>query len=286
MNTGRYQAFLDGMRERGYVAGHHFTLEERFADGSTDALATAAQDLVRLRVELIVATGSQSVQAARRATADVPIVVTATSDPIHEGFAQSLARPGRNITGLYTSAAELIEKQIELLRLLLPKLSRLAMLSNPANTGHPLMLGAAREAGAKYGIAVHPHEARTQSEVSRAFAALGHERAQALLICADTFFLQQAQRISALAIQQRLPTLAWTREFAEAGGLMTYGQSVNENFRLAAGYVDQIFGGGKPSEMPFSRSSKVVLTVNRKTFRALGLSLPRSIESRVDEVIE
>jgi putative ABC transport system substrate-binding protein len=284
--TGRYKSFLDGMHDQGYVAGRHFTLEERFAAGNTEALAAAARELVRLKVDVIVATGNPAVQAAQKATSDVPIVVTATGDPVREGFALSLVRPGRNITGLYSSSFELIGKQMELFQLLLPKLSRVAVLQSPANSNHPVMVKTAESFAAKSRIGVQVLQARTKDDIDRAFDDMARGRAQALLICADTFFLQQAPQISELAIKHRLPTLAWTREFTAAGGLMSYGQDANDNFRLAAGYVDKIFKGLKPSELPFSRSPKVSLTINRRTFRALGLTLSKELEARVDEVIE
>ncbi len=286
MSSGRYTAFLNGMREQGYIAGRHFTLEERFAAGNVEALATAAQELVRLKVDVIVASGNPAVQAAQKVTADTPIVVAATSDPVRDGFAVSLEHPGRNITGLYTSSAELIDKRLELARLLLPKLSRLAVLSNPANSGHSASLKVVESFAAKARIGVQALQARTPDDINRAFDDIARERAQALFILADTFFLSQARQVSELALKHKLPTLAWTRAFAAAGGLMSYGQDSNDNFRLAAGYVDKILRGANPADLPFSRTPKVNLTVNRRTFRALGLAVPREIESRVDEVIE
>ena len=284
--TGRYKAFLDGMREQGYVAGRDFTLEERFAAGDTEALGAAAQDLVRLKVDLIVATGSQAVRAAQKATSDVPIVVTQTADPIGEGFAVSLVRPGRNITGLYSSTLEIVSKQIELFQLLLPKLSLMAVLANSGNGSHEATLKTVQSFAAQARINVQPQQARTQDDIDRAFNNMARQRTEALLVLPDTFFLSQAPQISELAIKRRLPTMGWTREFAAAGALMSYGQDAIHNFRLAAGYVDKIFRGAKPAELPFSRTPKVSLTINRRTFRALGLTLSREIESRVDEVIE
>jgi len=286
MATGRYDAFVKGMREQGYVAGKNFTMEERFAGGNMDALAAAANELVRLRVEVIVATGNPAVQAARKATKEIPIVVTATADPVREGFAASLERPGSNITGLYTSAAELVTKQLELVRLQLPKLSRIALLTNPASTSHPRIVKNVEAWGAQNRVAVHSYPVTNQADIESAFAGMARERTQALLVCADTFFLQQATQISQLALKQRLPTIAWTKPFTQAGALMSYGQDSNDNFRLAAGYVDKLFKGAKAAELPFARTPKVSLTVNRTTFRALGLTVSKEIESRVDEVIE
>jgi putative ABC transport system substrate-binding protein len=284
--TGRYKAFLDGMREQGYVAGRDFTLEERFAAGNTETLGAAAQDLVRLKVDLIVATGSQAVRAAQKATSDVPIVVTQIADPIGEGFAVSLVRPGRNITGMYSSSLEIVSKQIELFQLLLPNLSLMAVLGNPSNGSYRAALKAAESFAAQTQVKIQSLQARTQDDIERAFEDMARQRPQALLIFADTFLLSQAPQISELAIKRRLPIMGWTREFAAAGGLMSYGQDAIDNFRLAAGYVTKIFRGAKPAELPFSRTPKVSLTINRRTFRALGLTLSREIESRVDEVIE
>ena len=180
MTTGRYRAFLDGMREQGYVPGKNFTLEERFASGDANELASAAQALVQLKVDVIVATGNPAVQAARKATRDIPIVVTATADPVREGFAATLERPGGNITGLYTSAAELVEKQLELLRLQLPKLSRLAVFPNPASTSHLRILKNVEQWADKAHVSVQGLEISTTSDIERAFADLARARAQAL----------------------------------------------------------------------------------------------------------
>jgi putative ABC transport system substrate-binding protein len=284
--TGRYKAFLDGMREQGYVPGRDFILEERFAAGNTEALAVAASELVRLKVGVIVATGSPAVAAAQKATSYVPIVVTQTADPIGEGFAVSLVRPGRNITGMYSSTLEIVSKQIELFQLLLPKLSRVAVLENPANASHAATLKAAESFAAQARINIQLQRAQTRDDILRAFDDIARQRAQALLILPDTFLLSQAPQISELGVKHRLPIMGWTREFAAAGGLMSYGQDAIDNFRLAAGYVNKIFNGANPAELPFSRTPKVSLTINRRTFRALGLPVPREIESRVDEVIE
>ena len=286
MATGRYKAFLDGMREQGYVAGRDFTLEERFAAGNTEALAAAARELVRLKVEVIVATGSQAVLAAQNATSYVPIVVTQVADPIAEGFAVSLVRPGRNITGTYSSSLEIVSKQIELFQLLLPNLSLMAVLGNPGNGSHAAALKAAESFAAQARIKVQSLQARTQDDIDGAFDSMSRQRSQALLVFADTFLLSQAPQISELALKHRLPIMGWTREFAAAGGLMSYGQDAIDNFRFAAGYVNKIFNGANPAELPFSRTPKISLTINRRTFRALGLTLPREIESRVNEVLE
>lgn len=274
------------MRDLGYIQGKNYTLEERFSAGSTDALAAAAQELVGRRVKVLVTTGNPAVQAARKATSDIPIVVTATADPVREGFAASLERPGGNITGLYTSAAELVGKQLELLQLQLPKLSRLAVLMNPASTSHPRIVKNVEAWGVKNRIAVHAWPVRTEADIEAAFSGMGRERTQAVLVCADTFFLQQASQISGLGLKQKIPAVAWTRAFTAAGALMSYGQDSNDNFRLAAGYVDKLFKGAKAADLPFSRTPKVSLTVNKRTFRALGLTVSKEIESRVDEVIE
>ena len=284
--SGRYKAFIDGMRVHGYVLGKNFTLEEHFAEGSADALAGAAKELAALKVDAIVATGNQAVEAAQKATGAIPIVCTAASDPVGQGFASSLARPGGNVTGLYTSTVELVGKQLEVLELLLPKLSRLAVLSNPGNSAHLLMLKSIQAFEAKSGVSGQTLRARTPADIELAFGTMARERAQAVVILADTFFLQQAPQISQLAVKHGLPTLSWTREFTEAGGLMSYGQDLNDNFRLAADYLDKIFKGAKAAELPFSRSPRIRLTLNRRTFKALGLALPRELEIRADEVIE
>jgi len=286
MSTGRYGAFLEGMKALGYAQGRDFVIEERFADGGDELVRKQAAELVELKPHVIVATSNQAVEELQRATRSIPIVVTVGGDPIARGFAASLAHPGGNVTGLYISNTELIAKQFELLRTMLPKLARFAVLSNPGNADHPSRVASLRGMAAKAKIQVITAEARTAPEIEHGFSAAARERAQALLVLGDSFFVQQARQIAELGIRHRLPIIAAVREFADGGALLTYGENVTENFRLAADYVDKILRGAKPGDLPFGRSQRLYLVLNRGTFKALGLAVPREIVMRADAVIE
>ena len=286
MVTGRYAAFIEGMKALGYVRGRDYVIEERFADGSSDLVRKQAVELVELKPQVILATGNQAVEELQRATRSIPIVVTVGGDPIARGFAASLARPEGNVTGLYISNTELQAKQLELLRTVLPKLARVAVLSNPGNGGHAALVKALRGTAAKAKLEVITAEARTALEIERGISAAARERAQALLILGDAFLVQQARQIAELGIQHRLAVVAAVREFADAGALMTYGENVTENFRLAADYVDKILRGARPGDLPFGRSQRLYLVINRSAFKALGLAVPRELVLRADRVIE
>jgi putative ABC transport system substrate-binding protein len=286
MVTGRHAVFIEAMKSLGYVRGKDYVLEERFADGSSDLVRKQAVELVELKPQVILATGNQAVEELQRATRSIPIVVTVGGDPIARGFAASLARPEGNVTGLYISNTELQAKQLELLRTVLPKLARVAVLSNPGNGGHAALVEALRGTAAKAKLEVITAEARTALEIERGISAAARERAQALLILCDAFLVQQARQIAELGIQHRLAVVAAVREFADAGALMTYGENVTENFRLAADYVDKILRGARPGDLPFGRSQRLYLVINRSTFKALGLAVPKELVLRADAVIE
>jgi putative ABC transport system substrate-binding protein len=286
MESGRYSAFLQGMQELGYVEGKHFVVEARFAEGKDELVPSLASELVRSKMHVIVATGTAVYAALKRSTNTIPVVITVTSDPIGDGFAASLARPGGNFTGLSTGNVELFPKQIELLRIAVPKLSRLAMLWNPANPGHPARVSAMRTIAQKAGIRALPVEARSYEEIERGFSEMSREHAQAVVVLNDTFFVQQFQQIAALAIKHRLPSIYGAVEYAESGGLMGYGQNVADNFRSAATFVDKILKGAKPGELPFEQPMRLRLVINRRTAKAIGLAIPQELLLRADKVIE
>ena len=286
IKTGRYEAFIDGMRKLGYTAGQNFSLEERFAAGDSALMRAQIADLTKLNVKLLVITGTQAVHEALRMSGGVPIVATVTSDPVGQGLAKTLARPGGNVTGLYDSSIELLGKQLELLRLVLPNLSSIGVLLHPGNPTHPDRLKRLQEQAVSLQVRVQPYPSASQAEIDAAFDRMVRGKIQALLVLADTFFVQQARHIAQLAIKHRLPSIALTRDFAEAGGLLSYGEDVVDNFRLAAAYVDKILKGAAPGDLPFARSSRIEMTGNNATFRALGLKPPSEIALRADRWIE
>ena len=286
LDTGRYDAFVQGMRELGYVEGTNFVLEARFADGKNERVPALAAELVRLKVDLIVATGSPVYRALQHATTTIPVVITLTFDPVGDGWAASMARPGGNMTGLSLSAADLGPKLLELLKAVVPKLSRTAVLLQPENPAHPQRVIRIMSAAQKIGIQVVLAEAGTAPEIEREFAMMTKERVNAAIILADGFFLQEARAIAAQALKHRLPSISQLRELTEVGGLMSYGPNSVDNFRRAATYVDKILKGAKPADMPFEQPTRYHLVINRKTATALGLTIPQAQLRQADEVIQ
>jgi putative tryptophan/tyrosine transport system substrate-binding protein len=286
LDTGRYRSFLQGMRELGYIEGKNFVVEARFADGEGAALPGLAAELISGKVDVIVATGTPVTLALRKATRTVPIVSTVSSDPAGDGSSASLARPGGNITGLSNFAPELSQKQVELLTACVPKLSRLAVLVNPSNAEHSGRLKLVESAARKVGMRVLAVHGGTPDEITSSFGAMARDRAEAVLILGDTFFLQQMRRIADLALKYRLPSVFLNPELVEAGGLMSYGPNFTDNFRRAASYVDKILKGAKPADLPIEQPTKFELVINLKTAKALGLTIPQSLLLRADQVIE
>jgi len=286
LDTGRYNAFVQGMRELGYVEGTNVIIEARFADGKNEPLPALAAELVRLKLDVIVATGTPVLRALQHATTTIPVVSTVTTDPVGDGFAASMARPGGNITGLSISAADLGPKLLELLKAAVPKLSRVAVLVQPENTAHPPRLKRIMSAAQKVGIQVVLAEAGTVQEIEREFAMMTKERANAAIILADSFFVQESRPIAAQALKHRLPSISENRIYAEAGGLMSYGPNLVDNFRRAATYVDKILKGAKPGELPFEQPTRYSLVINHKTATALGLTIPQALLRQADELIQ
>ena len=286
LDTGRYNAFVQGMRELGYVEGTNFVIEARFADGKHERLPALAAELVRLKVDVIVATGTPAYRALQHAAATIPVVITVTFDPVGDGFAASMARPGGNFTGLTLGAADLGPKLLELLKAATPKLSRVAVLVQPGNPAHPQRLVRIMSAAQKIRIQVVLAEAGTVPEIEREFAMMTKERANATIILADGFFLQESRIVAAQALKHRLPSISQLREYAEAGGLMSYGPNSVDNFRRAATYVDKILKGAKPGELPFEEPTRYHLLINRKTALSLSLTIPQALLGQADEVIQ
>ena len=252
------------------VEGRDFIVHWRFADGRYERLPALAAELVRLNVDVIVAATTLSVQAARLATKAIPIVMVAVPDPIGEGFAASLSRPGGNITGLSNIVTEVSVKHLELLHAAVPKLSRVAVLINPLNPSDGLILEQIHGAAYARGLKVFPVEASTASQLEAGYGAMTRVRAEGLIVAADSFFDVQRNQIAELAIRNRIPTIFSNREMTEAGGLMSYGQNLAEHYRRAALYVDKIMKGAKPGDLPIERPTILEFVINRTTAKALG----------------
>ena len=286
VDSGRLSALIEGLRAQGYAEGKNFVLEARYADGNADRLDGLAAELVRQKVDLILSTGNPASRAARRATATTPIVVIVITDPVGEGFAASLARPGGNITGMSTGVEDTVLKLVELLVLAVPKLQRIAVIVNPASSSHAPMVSRIEAAAKQAGKQVLPVSVRAPAEIERGFATMARDRADAVIILPDAFLLQQRAQIAGLALKHRLPSISPFSAYAESGGLMSYGSDLNENFRRAGIFVDKILKGAKPGDIPFEQPTRYYLVINRKTANALGVKLTGELLARADKVIE
>jgi putative ABC transport system substrate-binding protein len=282
----RFEAFRQGLRELGYVEGQNIAIESRWAEGKYDRYSALAADLVRLKVDVIVAVGGRATQDAQQATRTIPIVMSVVIDPVGSGLVSSLARPGGNVTGLTIMASDLVGKQLELLKEVVPKVSRVALLWNPANPGSAPQLREAEAAARALGVRLQTLEARGPQEIDSAFAAMTRERAGALLILPDAIFGNQRRQIAELAAKRRLPSLLGVGEYAEAGGLMTYSANNLDLERRAATFVDKILKGAKPADLPVEQPAKFELVINLRTAKAIGLTIPQSLLLRADEVIQ
>jgi ABC-type uncharacterized transport system substrate-binding protein len=286
LETGRYSAFIQGMRELGYEEGKQFVLVARYADGDDKRYPLIAAELVATKPDVIVSTATATHYALKQATAVIPIVVTTTFDPVREGYADTLARPGRNFTGTTSLLSEIFPKHVELLKTVLPKLSRVAVLWNPGNAAHPGLLKDAEAAARANSVRVTQVAASTTREIESAFATMARERAEALIIFGDGLFAQRLRQIGEQAIRYRLVSIYGTREYPEVGGFMSYGPDIPDNYRRAAGYVDKILKGAKPGDLPFQQPTRLYLTINRKTVKATGHAISQELLLRADRMIE
>jgi putative tryptophan/tyrosine transport system substrate-binding protein len=278
-------AFRNGLTDLGYIERENIHVEYRFAGGSLARLAEFAAELVSLKVDVIVAGSTQSIDAAKRATKTIPIVFPVTFDPVESGFVASLARPSGNLTGLSTVNPDAAAKRVELLKEVIPEISRLAVLRNPTNSGSQFPLKET-EAGAKHlGIRLQTLEARSPEELEGVFRLATSERAGALIVIVDALFNAHQQRISELAIKHRLPAMFDSAQYAEAGGLISYGANLSDLFRRAATYVDKILKGAKPADLPVEQPTKFDLVINLKTAKQIGLAIPPHVLARADRVI-
>ena len=280
------EPFRDGLRDLGYLEGRNALIEYRWAEGRYERFPALIAELIALKVDVIVTAGTPATQAVKMATTSVPLVMVAVGDPVATGIVASLRRPGGNITGLTSISEDLEGKRLELLREVLPAVSRVAVLWNPENQSLLAELKEIRAAAQVLGMNVQAMKVRTPGELDETFKAIVRERPEALLVMADRLFLHNRQRIMDFATKQRLPGVYAYRELVEAGGLMSYGPSYPGMHRRAAYFVDRILKGAKPADLPVERPTKFELLVNLKAAKALGLTIPPSVLQRADQVIE
>jgi len=281
---GFLEAFRQGLRELGYVEGQNIAFEVRNAEGYGQRLAPLANQLVRLKVDVILAINTPSVQAAKNASATIPIVMTRIADPVKSGLVRSLSRPGGNITGVSFMVDELSGKRLALLREALPSVSRVAVLWYEPNPGSDITVGAIKAASRELGIELLLIPVRSPADLTGAFAATGE--VEALIVIEDVIATQHRAEILHLATTHSLPVISQYKAFAEAGALLAYGPSPSAMYRRAAYYVDRILKGANAGDLPVEQSTKFDLVINLKTAKALGLTVPPSLLARADEVIE
>jgi putative ABC transport system substrate-binding protein len=280
------ETFLEAMRTLGYVEGENLVMESRGAEGQYERLPALAAELVRLPVDVLLVSNTPAALAAKDATTTIPIVLMAVGDPVGRGLVASLARPGGNVTGVASLSSDLVGKQLEFLKAVLPTVSRVAVLWNPATPAHALNVREAEVAAQRLGVQLHLVEARGPDTFDSAFAAMTGADAGALLVLGDNIFFEHRRRLAELAATSRLPTMHNVRPFVEAGGLMAYGPSTPDLRRRAAVYVDKILKGAKPADLPVEQPTKFELVINLKTAKALGLTIPPTLLFQADEVIK
>jgi len=281
----RLETFRQGLRDLGHVEGRDIVLEYRSSD-PPDRLAGFAAELVALNASVIVAGGSQAVRAAQQATRSIPIVMTGSSDPVGTGFVTSLARPGGNITGLSLQSPELSGKRLEWLKHIVKDLAHVAILLNPDDPPVVFSLKETEEAARVSGMEISLVEARRGDDLDRAFALIAKMQPGGLVVLPSSIMTRYAGRIAELALSCRTPAMSYFRDFPAAGGLISYGPSLDDLSRHAAVYVDKILKGAKPSDIPVQQPTKFELVINLKTAKALGLAVPATLFARADEVIE
>jgi ABC-type uncharacterized transport system substrate-binding protein len=269
-NSVRFEAFRLGLRELGYVEGKNIVIEWRYAEGKLDRLPALAAELVRLKVDVIVSAGPPNTRAAKQATVTIPIVMAYDDDPVGSGFATSLARPGRNITGLATLSPEISGKQLEFLREIAPKVSRVAVLGNASRPGTPQALREINVAADAFGVQVQYLEIRDPKDIETAFRDASKERADAVLVLGAPVLTTQRKQVIELAAKSRLPTIYGRPEYVEDGGLVFYGPSYTDLFRRAATYVDKILKGAKPADLPIEQPTKFEFVVNLKAAKQMA----------------
>jgi putative ABC transport system substrate-binding protein len=286
MRSAAYDGFLEGMSELGYVAGKNYLIEWRFADGRYLRILELVSDFAKLNIDLIFLGSPAMIYPVRQATKTIPIVMGYSVDPVGNGFVSNLAHPGGNITGLASSGQDASGKQLQLLKAAVPELSRIGLMQNPENSDYASVLEGTRAAAQKAGLELVPVDARVPQEIDDAFAMLGREGVGAVKVAADRFFSTQPQRIADLALRYRLPSIFAERAYVEAGGLMSLGESLKDYYRQAATFVDRIFKGARPGDLPIEQRALFDLVINRKTAQALGVTPPPQTDVAAYDVID
>jgi putative tryptophan/tyrosine transport system substrate-binding protein len=285
--TGNVDGLIQGLRELGYVEGRNIRFEYRWAEGKYDCLSELAADLIRLKVDLIVAFVTKAAEVAKDQTSTIPIVMVGVADPVGAGLVTSLARPGGNVTGTSSMAIALVAKQLELLKLVAPDRTNIAAMYNPTNvTFQTLQVKEAKTASEALGLQLRFLEVREPSEFEAAFDTVGRERIGVLLILADPLFFANSKQLAELSMKSPLVTMTAYRTFAEAGALMSYGPNYFDSYKAAAPYVDKVLKGQKPADLPIDQSSRFEFVVNLKTAKVLGVEIPTSVLGFATEVIE
>jgi ABC-type uncharacterized transport system substrate-binding protein len=282
----RLTTFQQALRELGYFEGQNIFIEQRYAGGSFQQLPELAADLVRAKVNILVAVGAPATRAARSASSGIPIIMVGVADPVGIGFVANLARPGGNITGLSDFNTGVVAKRLELLREMVPSASRVAVLLNPTNPSNLPQLKLTQAAAATLGMTPLALEAKSAQEIDRAFVAMRTKRAQAVIVIGDPMFGSHRKRLIDLSAKSGLPAIYSTRAYVIDGGLVSYGTNLDDLYRPAAVYVDKILKGAKPADLPVEQPTKFELIINLKTAKTLGLTIPPSLLLRADQVIE
>ena len=286
LGVGSPDLFRQGLREAGYVEGRNLAIEWRDAEGKTEGFGDLAAELVRLKVDVIVAANPAATFAAKRSTTSIPIVMVNTPDPVQLGLVASLRRPGGNVTGTTTLSADLSIKQLEILREAVPRAVRVAILWNPNNPWHPLALKGVEAAAPSLAVQLQIVEVRGPEELDKAFATMTRERTGAVLVLADPMTFFHRTRLAGLAAQRRLPAMYGVRGHVDAGGLMSYWAHQADLYRRVGSYVDRIVRGANPADLPIEQPEKFELVINLMTAKALGLTIPPPLLQRADQVIE
>jgi putative tryptophan/tyrosine transport system substrate-binding protein len=285
-SPARIEAFRQGLHELGYVEGKNIVIDYRWTEGKLDRLPALASELVRLKVEVIVTSGPAATRAAKEATSTIPIVMAQDNDPVGNGFVASLARPGGNITGLATLAPEIGGKRLELLKEIVPKLSRVAVLGTSTQPGSAQQLKEVERAAGALGVKLQYLDVLDPKDIEIAFREAAKGRAGAVLTLTSSILLSQRAQLAELAVKNRLPAIYAQSEFVQDGGLMTYGVNLNDLFRRAATYVDKILKGAKPADLPVEQPTKFEFIINLKTAKQIALTIPQSVLYRADKVIK
>jgi putative ABC transport system substrate-binding protein len=287
-DSARSEGIRLALRERGYIEGQNIGIEYRYAEGKLDRFPELAAELVRLKVDIIVVAGGNTlIRAAKNATKTIPIVMAgAAPDPVEAGFVNSLARPGGNVTGLALLVTETAGKRLELLKEAVPKLARVAVLYDPALSPNVLQLKEVQAAARSLGLTIQPWEIRGTDDFDRIFAAVNRQRPDGLYVIASRLVTSNRKRIGGFALKSRLPSVYQTRDAVDAGGLMSYGADLADSYRRVAYFVDRILKGAKPAELPVEQPTKFELVINLKTAKQIGVNIPQSLLYRADRVIK